>query len=87
LKFPCGSEAHFSFDINFCPSRVIASITTESPNTYATRFNIPVKKLAGRIIPRIIPYVGLQLENTGQSENPIRMLPHIPFLDADFQSA
>jgi hypothetical protein len=86
LKLPCGSEAHFNFEINFCPNKVIASITTESPNTYATRFNIPVKKLAGRMIPRIIPYVGLQLENTGHSDIPTSILHFTHVLLADFAS-
>jgi hypothetical protein len=70
--------------MNFCPNNVIASIIIESPNTYATKFNIPVKKLAGRIIPRIIPYVGLQLENTGQSDIPTSILHFTHVLFADF---
>jgi hypothetical protein len=57
---------------------------TESHNTYENRFNIPTAKLAGNIIPKIIPYVGLQLENTGHSDIHTKILHFTPFLLADF---
>ncbi len=84
LNNPFGSEAHFNFAINFCPNNAIANIITDNPSTYANKFSIPTAKLAGKIIQRIIPYVGLQLENTGPSDIPTRILHLTQVLFADF---
>ena len=43
-----------------------------------------MKKLIGNIIAKITAYVGLQLENTGQSDNQTITLQIIPFFPADF---
>lgn len=69
LKIPSGSLAHFALLINLCPKSAIKSNIIQRPRTYANRLIKPVSKLIGRIIAKITAYVGLQLENTGQSDN------------------
>jgi hypothetical protein len=80
LNTPFEELAHLTLFINFCPRSAIAKSTTHNQKTYAKRFIIPIKKLAGRITARITPYVGLQLAKTGPRDIPTNMLPSIHFL-------
>jgi len=70
--------------MNFCHNNAIKSNTTHNHNTYANKFINHVIKLIGSIIANITAYVGLQLENTGQSDIHTIILHKTPFLLADF---
>ena len=87
LNIPFGSAAHFIFATNFCPKTTINNITKHSPTIYATRLLNQVKKLTGKTCANINPYVGLQLEKTGQSETQTNILHQIHFFCDDFASA
>jgi len=84
LNIQSGELAHLSLLINFCHNKAINNNISQSHKAYANKFISPIKKLTGSITAKITAYVGLQLENTGQSDIQINILHSIHFFPADF---
>ncbi len=70
-----GSERNESFFTNFCPRTAIKRRITANHNVYETRLTTQDIYSHAIMIERIIPYVGLQLVNTGPRDIPRSTLP------------
>ncbi|MDP3380309.1 MAG: hypothetical protein Q8S84_01900 [bacterium] len=74
MKYHLGFATIFIFETIDCQNNAINNNIVDSQSAYITKFNKPNKNQAGKIIANIKAYVGLQLVNTGHSENHISIL-------------
>lgn len=74
MKYHLGFATIFIFETIDCQNNAINNNIVDSQSAYITKFNKPYKNQAGNIIANIKAYVGLQLVNTGHSENHISIL-------------